>query len=184
MLNFDSLTHNDDGYGYISALYIESGYELFTDYTFASLGTLNSGYTGSTALLAGTYYSPIGLSRQDGGLFNISSIDLAYINNPPDGPLSISFCGQKDQPGVCAVTQTFTLAQEFGEQTFIFDQSFTNLHGVLWYQGIGPLSTTVPGHQFDNIVVSSVPLPSSLILALSGLGIFFVFTQRRCGYVR
>ena len=153
-MTFESLKHVDTIEAYYAPFVDEGGYRLSAGIgAFSSVGTLDPRFTGTTSLFG--RYIPMGIElyREDGARFNIKSIDLAFMNNPPDGNLTMKFCGQTDQPGSCTVVQTFTLAQLSGSQTFKFNSEFSNLSTLVWYQGISDLGYFAPTHQFSNIVV-------------------------------
>ena len=73
-----------------------------------------------------------------------------------------------------AVSQGFSVDGSLSElQTFYFSEEFRDIRHLFWYAG------DTPRAQFDNIVVSAVPLPGTLLLFAFGLLGFAVFTNKR-----
>ena len=149
-----SLVHIADPY-FESGYRIQNGGELY----YAQQG--NTLYAGSAGLHERISNGLITLSRTDGSAFTLTSIDLSTLHPQGTSP-AVVFVGTLLGGGT--VTQTFTPTL-FGFHTFVFSSSFTNLLSVSWRQGTDELNA----HQFDNIVVSNVPEPASMILFGSGL---------------
>ncbi len=155
--------------------YEEDGF-LFEPITgfagFSVLGTTDDRYAGSTTLAANSENGVTRLSRVDGDFFSLASIDLAE-----------AFSGE--QPIVTFVantgaSQSFTL-DGVGPalETFFFNADFQNILSVTWTQGrVSEFLPDIPLHQFDNIVVSQVPLPGAFGLFVMS-GIMFLFCRRR-----
>jgi len=141
--------------------YLEAGYKIQDggQLYFAQQG--NTQYAGSAGLHERITNGTITLSRADGHAFTLSSIDLSVLHPQGVSP-SVVFTGVLAGGGT--VTQTFT-PTVFGFRTFVFNSAFTNLTSVTWHQGTDDFNA----HQFDNIVVSSVPEPISIFLFGSGL---------------
>ena len=141
-------------------------------------------YTGSTAMFNNVRDGTTDLSVLGGGTFDLISIDLA--------PLHIGFNTEGPYPDptehvyVTFVTdtghsQTFDVGSPDGTwvyepfyevwytleppqvTTFYFDDGFKNVSSVRWVQHD-------PGsHQFDNIVLSIIPIPAAVWLFVSAL---------------
>ena len=110
------------------------------------------------------------LTTLDGSAFSFQSIALADVFNT-GVPSTVAFSFQYAAGG--SSTQTVTLDDQRGLQTFVFAQQ--NLRSVSW--------STVSGDngwgQFSAITVASaVPEPGSLALFLAGLGALGVLSRR------
>lgn len=175
VIDFEVLEHNH----YLDLLnspYNEDGYviENLTNATnaFEVLGTDHPNFQDSTRLYNRFVDGVTSLEKQDGTAFNLFSIDLAELNGnvtpPPD--LLVTFEGLLSGGGT--VTQTFQLdGIAFGAETFLFT-GFNNLSSVTWTQA-------EPSHQFDNIVVSAIPVPAAIWLFGSGLLGLIGFARRK-----
>lgn len=105
LIDFEALRHDDALERFYASDVVADGFVMSSLFGgFGSLGTLDNRFAGSTALFERTVANPIVLTRQDFSRFDLKSIDLAYLNNPPDGPLSIRFCGEQNELGICSVT--------------------------------------------------------------------------------
>ena len=81
------------------------------------------------------------------------------------GPFTVTFFGTRENGSV--VTQAVT-AQPFPAVTTGHFSGFTDLVLVTWFQGAGgPGNST---HQFDYVVLATVPEPGSLALLVLGAG--------------
>jgi hypothetical protein len=160
-LTFNTLEQAGSSLIHISDPYFESGYRIQNGGELYSAQQSNILYAGSAGLHERISNGLITLSRADGNTFTLTSIDLSVLHPQGTSP-AVVFVGT--QSGGGTVTQTFT-PNTFGFQTFVFSSSFTNLINVTWHQGTDELNA----HEFDNIVVSSVPEPASMILLGSGL---------------
>ena len=166
VIDFESLEHVSPGVNNLDSPYLEAGYsfvdEVTPNNTFGVYGTLNTNFSGSTALFNRNTNGVTRLTRQDGTAFNLFSIDLAELNGdvtPPE-QLQVTFTGLFSGGGT--IEQTFTLdGNAFGAETFFFTD-FSNLASVSWAQ-------ETPFHQFDNVVVNAVPVPAAVWLFGSGL---------------
>lgn len=174
VIDFQSLEHVDNVNKDEGFTYSEDGFTLTEENMnqgFHTFGTLESRYSGSTALFNDTIGGVTKLVKDGGGVFDLNSIDLAELNG--NRVATVTFTGNLSGGGT--VTQSFTLdGNAFAPETFSF-VGFTNLVSVTWGQDS-------PFHQFDNIVLDEnlapVPVPASLPLvltALAGLG----FASRR-----
>ena len=144
--------------------YLEDGFQI--DYLgnrpndgFYSLGTLDGRYTGSTTLINNTPSGDTGLSKVDGGAFDLLSIELAKVDG--DSFDSVTFTRDGGH------SQTFVSNGNSVTETFLFDTGFLGSSSVIWTQAAGNTGF----HQFDNINASPVPVPAAVWLFGSGLGL-------------
>ncbi|MEM7593271.1 MAG: PEP-CTERM sorting domain-containing protein [Cyanobacteria bacterium P01_A01_bin.83] len=166
VIDFESLAQPGGGLTRHGFVYGEDGYTLTNNGRPFDFGTFNTGerrYQGSTALFNLTIGGEIVLTKDDGGLFDLLSIDLGELNVPVS--TSVSFVGTKSDS--TTVEKTFNLDGIFGLETFAFE-GFSQLTSVSWTQDS-------PFHQFDNIVVAdskSTPEPASMLglLGIAALG--------------
>jgi hypothetical protein len=137
----------------------------------------NPYYAGANGLAA---FSPATttLTQTNGSPFSLLSIDLAR-NFEFDPAPTVTFTGMIEGGGT--VTDTFTVTTPVGPpaafQTFTFT-GFADLTSVSWDQP----DPAAGLNQFTNITLSTVPEPSSLILAgfgALGLAIPFLARHRR-----
>lgn len=110
----------------------------------------------------------ITLTQVGGGTFSLSSIALTEVDTSRLGPTTVSFTGNLAGGGT--LNASLALDGVFGFETLDF-AGWTNLVSVTWQQ-------TPQFHQFDNISINQVPVPSSLALLGLGLG-FLGFRLRR-----
>ncbi|MBL1321258.1 MAG: hypothetical protein COA63_009395 [Methylophaga sp.] len=162
VIDFQQLERNQDGPFRVavgSNKYIEDGFQL--DYLgsrpwdgFYSLGTLDSRYTGSTAMFNNTPGGTTQLSKVGGGIFDLFSIDLAKIDGTSFGNVTFTRDGGH--------SQTFVSSSLSITETFLFDAGFLGARSVSWIQ----TSSFLGFHQFDNINinVSSVPIPAAAFM--------------------
>jgi hypothetical protein len=83
------------------------------------------------------------LTKDDGGTFDVSSIDLGEVDPESPAPVAVPFTGTRADGST--VTTTFTTDGAAGFETFTFD-GFTDLVSLSWAQ-------QSPFHQFDNITL-------------------------------
>jgi hypothetical protein len=153
----DAFSHN---WGYV---YDEDGFRLShpesEPFEFATFGTLEGRYPGSTALFNNTAGGVITLEQISGDPFDMVSIDISNLNN--NGPVTVNFTGNLAAGGQVFADFT-TSGTENGLETFSFEGlGFEGLESLVWTQ-------ESPFHQFDNITI--VPAPGAL--ALLGMGLF------------
>ena len=145
-IDFESLMHADNLNTTHAQPYIEDGFVLegLAASPLRSFGTLESRFTGSTALFNDANNGVTRLTKSGGGTFTLTSINLAELNG--NNVATVTFTGTK--PDTSTVTQAFTIdGVAFGQQTFTFPATFTNLTKVEWAQ-------VALYHQYDNIVVA------------------------------
>lgn len=158
---------NDQGF-----IYEEDGFRLenknINQDPFGSFGTLESRYTGSTALFNNTIGGETVLTQIGGGAFDLTSIDLAELNG--NSVVAVTFTTNNGD------SQTFTLdGIAFGAETFFFNAMFLGVTSVSWLQ-------ESPFHQFDNIVINGsavVPVPAAVWLFGSALLGFAGISKRK-----
>lgn len=181
-INFDALQHDDALLDRIGPVYQSQGFiltatdinPLITLPDFRSVGTESVLYAGATTLFQHNSGGEIELTQTDGGAFNFYSIDLAELpsgdasGNPVNsGPFDITFYGVKTGGTVVSETTTVTGFLTLTTSSF---SGFDDVTEVYWFQGGGGASS--PTHQFDNIVVESVPEPSAIVLfGIGGVGL-------------
>jgi hypothetical protein len=199
-LHFEDVALPPTGLGSL-IVYDAQGYTLASTSGFSSRGpgTDSSNYTPETSPGSGVVstslaaFSPgtITLVRDDGGAFNLDSIDLARefrFNTPDVGQAYpvVTFTGVTSGGGL--VTESFTADQAgFSFATFAFSSDFTGLLSVSWQQPpftSGTPTNPAPGlHQFDNLMLSSsavaAPEPSTVALALSAVPVGIAGWLRR-----
>ena len=173
VIGFDSLMQDNDQTNEIGNVYRESGFEfsnLSNPFSFASFGTQNPFFNGSTALFNDNTDGQTRLSQIGGGLFSLSSITLSPLApGYTEEGTSVTFTGLLATGG--SVMQSFNVA-DGAAQTFSFSPNFSNLSAVTW-------SNEANFHQFDNITVAAVPEPETYALMLSGLGLVAFAARRR-----
>jgi len=171
IIDFQQLEHNDSEIENHGFVYEEDGYRLShpedEPFEFATFGTQEPRYPGSTALFNNTVDGVITLEAIDKSLFTLKSIDISNLNN--NGPTTVRFTGNLDNGDQVFASFT-TSGSENQLETFFFDKTWTNLQSVVWVQ-------EAPFHQFDNIAVNPIPAPGAL--ALLGVGLVGVRRRRR-----
>jgi hypothetical protein len=171
IITFESLSHIDDLTVDHGATYTEGGF-LFTNIatvedsgyepSLTTLGTGAYGFSGSTALFNDNFEGVTIMSRLDGNAFSFNSIDLAelYPYDDSDYAFDLTFYGWLTDGS--SVSQTVTLDNLAGVQSYTFGSAFSNVLAVNWAQGDD-------FHQFDNVNAAPVPEPISILLFGSGL---------------
>ena len=96
IIDFQSLEHVDSNTNSHGFTYTEDGYtlnNLATAFPFATFGTLESRYKGSTALFNDSVNGVTRLTKSDAGAFTLNSIDLADLNG--QSPFDVFFLAPK-----------------------------------------------------------------------------------------
>lgn len=173
VIDFQALEQVNDFVNNVGTSVSEDGWLIDKNdgeaFEFAVYGTLLDQYPGSTALFNNTVNGMNRLQHGSGAVFNLTSIDLDYLNSGHAGgpPVTVNFVGFFDGGGTIA--QSFETDGVWGLQTFDF-AGFTNLVKMEWLQ-------ESPFHQYDNIVLDVVPEPATF-LAL-GVGLAALAAHRR-----
>ena len=162
VIDFEPLETVNNTVNYVGDTYSDDGFE-FTSLSpglgLGTFGSLESRFTGSTALFDDNADGLIRLNQIDDVPFDLLAINLASLNGGM--PLDVTFVGTLSGGGT--VSQTFTIdGSPFVQQTFNFT-GFSNLTKVEWVQA-------PPYHQFDNIVIDVVPEPDTWLLVGTGIG--------------
>lgn len=170
-IDFEPLSVPGAGLTPIGSNYSEDGFSVSQDpsepYKLTSINSGDFRFNGSASLFNNTVNGIITLSKNDGNLFNLSSIDLDWLNG--FGQVVVDFAAVKSD--LSNVFQSFNLDLSNGFETFSFGNSFNDIRSVSWQQ-------TAPFHQFDNIVIANanpgqpVPEPITILgtLAAGGIG--------------
>jgi hypothetical protein len=168
VIDFQALEHNDGNTNDHGTQYDEDGYRVSKDpsepFNFATFGTQEGRYPGSTALFNNTVGGVTVFSQIAGHAFDLRSIDIANLNL--NGPVTVNFTGFFSGGGT--IQDSFTTS--FGNQNVLethFFAGFVGLERVEWGQDS-------PFHQFDNITVV-VPAPGAAAL----LGLTALAARRR-----
>ncbi len=173
IITFDSLSSTNDLNDH-GATYTESGFRFTNIATEEdsgyppSLATFGTGvtygyYTGSNALFNDNFEGVTVLTRDDGNAFSFNSIDLAELYPYDDRSLAFDLTFYGLLRNGSSVSQTVTLDNITGVQSYIFGSAFSNVLAVNWAQGGDYF------HQFDNVNAAPVPEPMSILLLGSGL---------------
>ncbi len=149
----------------------------------ASNGNLPSLSAADTSLFE--YFAGSTTTLSDGGgLFSLSSIDLAPLIAGGSGTFTVQFTGTHADSSI--VTQTFTVSDSNPTALSTFDFSnFTDLVSVTFTQGTnsGFFAAQDTAYQFDNVVVSTAavatPEPRTLLLSALGFVLLVGATMRR-----
>lgn len=161
VLTFDGLS------GELGSFYTESGFTLnadddssFYSITEADVAAGYS-YTGSETLM-NDYATATTLTSANGSVFNLTSIDLAEAFN--GGALyatTVTFDAVYSDGATYSFDRTTDGID--GAETFTFGAELTNLASLSFGD-----DTYI---QFDNITASAVPVPSSILLLVTGTGV-------------
>lgn len=167
VIDFEALAHDDADIVSHGSTYTEDGYLLTNLATeeasgwapsFSTYGLQESNFSGSTALMNDNYPGTTRLTTQSGALFTVYSIQLTELSVESDyeGEDSITFNGLKNDGSV--VSYVYDVNGVFDIETLCFTPGlFSDLLALEW-------ETTAYNIQFDNINVSPVPVPSSILL--------------------
>jgi len=123
-------------------------------------------YTGSNSMASVWAPVTITLSRTDGQVFSLNSIDL-YPHLPVFNPV-VTFTGLRAN-GSSATANVTLVGSTI--RTYTLGSDFSDLQSLTWrFTGFEDY------HSFDNIVVQAVPEPSSVLLC--GFGVGLLLSQR------
>jgi hypothetical protein len=180
-VNLDTLAQNDTLQHDIGRVYSAGGFTLTASHfspisnppSFEFLGTHSPFSPGRTALYHHISLGEITLTRSDGGYFYFYSIDLAELPGGDQfgrpinsGPFGLTFYGTKANGATVSDTVIVDSFLTLKTYTLV---GFDDMAEVHWFQGGPPIS---PTHQFDNLVVSAIPEPSSFCLLGIGTAVF------------
>jgi len=149
VIDFEALAASGTNFTYIAS-WSEDGFTVADpssadSYTFGAPQTGNAAYyQGSTSLVNNWPGDATVLTKDDGGAFDVSSIDIAELRTTDTAPIQIAFTGTRAD--ATTVTATFTTDGAAGFETFTFT-GFTALTSLSWIQ-------VSPYYQFDNIAVA------------------------------
>lgn len=187
-LNFGFLAEDGTGSGAWMPTVEVDGYVFTSDLAALAVWQRDSPYRplggdAGTSLFEYFAGGTTTLARADGALFNIHAIDLApywlYGGGLDSYVVGVDFIGTKadgsevsDSLPMQAVTQ---VAPEL--QTVVFSSAFTGLTSLRFTQYVAP--GVYEAYQFNNLVVSSVPVPAAAWLFASAIGVFGYVSSRR-----
>lgn len=178
-LTFDDLVSvSASGSTNIGNVYAENGFTItatpaysWSGSGFYALQASSQLWTGSPGL---TYYgigAQLELTSLDGVPFGLNSIDISR-GDSNTGLIPVTFTGVKLDGSKVFQSYWFHDTQKGRNETFLFDEQFTGLSALRWQQG-------AEWHQFDNIVISAVPEPTTTVLLFSGLLLLALTKTRR-----
>jgi len=126
---------------------------------FHSIEQDNPQYKASASLYNSIPDGWTNLSRTDGNIFTVHSIDVVRSNLFGSAP--VKFYGYNANNLQVASTETLTLDSDVW-QTVTFDSTFYGIAYLRWQQ-------VVEFHQFDNIELNAIPESTTMLLLGAGL---------------
>ncbi len=183
-IDFNALHNNDTtSYTYVTGPYKEDGYTLTAalcqgskkDGCFASVQGFKSIDKPGAALFTQYESQKVTISKDDGGLFTLGSIDFAeYWENGEYQPFSINvaFSWILADGTLGSESRSFGTAGVYVPTTFAFNNG--PLKSFSW--------TPVGAVQFDNIIVNpavAVPEPATWAMMIGGFGMVGAAMRRR-----
>lgn len=180
VVGFDELAHDTDTWGImnIGSLYASGGlvFSSSSDFLTYDRGRdYNADPLGTTLAVTGE----VTVSRADGGLFDLASLQLAggWNSNMDIGPIYFTFT---DGAGV-TTSSTFNLTRGLGLRTYAVNRSGISSFTIDGSAIHGGIVTGVV--QIDNItyspLASAVPEPSTWTMTIAGFGIAGAALRRR-----
>mgnify|MGYP002783684983 CR=1 FL=1 len=179
ILDFEALAHDGDGAVFVAG-HEEDGFRIASDIdpvlgdmAFGVWGATAAEFNGSTALFNTFVGFGTTLTRLDGGVFTLTSLDV--------GPLVPDLSGELTFVGTTVAGGTVSRAVAFGPGlaplTVDFGTAFQDLISVSWAQ-----ETENQAHQFDNIRLDEtipIPEPGTVFMLLGGLSALSMLSMRR-----
>jgi hypothetical protein len=172
LINFDSPFY--PGVSERTETYLEDGVKFSGAFAHTDTGFLDNPDNGS-AFIQYRDYSSVNFGMANNSLFDLVSIDLAELDFDKAIPTTVTFMAQR--PGSVMVSTSFTTDGLLGAgsdfETFFFGDAFRGVEYVYIADGSDLFS-------FDNINITTVPLPAASWLFLSGLmGVFGCFHRKK-----
>lgn len=180
VLDFESAASSTKMYAGISNEYSSFGFKLESA-AFGSWGTSSANFAGSTALFNLFDNDTTVLSRTDGGVFDLYSIDLSEAFRGGRST-TVDFVGTRVDG--TQVVESVAMDGIFGFESFNFS-SLSGVTSVFWSQGSSY-------HQFDNVALGLMgdpnpgggavaPVPPAFLLGAFGLALAGLFKRRQSG---